>query len=73
MNYDPGNEYRRTDVDVSMYQNNNVEPGTKYEFRVSARNQEYTGKQSILQVFTKPLDGKTWLIWCETNWHNLTF
>ncbi|XP_038074861.1 tyrosine-protein kinase receptor Tie-1-like [Patiria miniata] len=55
-NFVAGSEYTGTDVDGPRYDNNALEPGTEYEFGVSARNQENTGKQTTRRVFTKPLN-----------------
>ncbi|XP_022101792.1 ephrin type-A receptor 4-A-like [Acanthaster planci] len=45
-----GSEYTREYVDDPWYRKDTFEPGTKYEFEVSAQNQENAGKRSTAYV-----------------------
>ncbi|XP_038048236.1 receptor-type tyrosine-protein phosphatase kappa-like [Patiria miniata] len=50
-----GVTYTEYEADSSPYTEANLQPGTKYEFRVSAKNGILVGMPSVLEVYTKPL------------------
>ncbi len=50
INKELGNETRTTIT--------NLEPTTKYEFKISAQNQQFTSDAAVLEVFTEPLESK---------------
>ncbi|XP_038066670.1 angiopoietin-1 receptor-like [Patiria miniata] len=47
-------EYERNQVESPPFVKDNLEPGTKYEFRVAAENQLFIGRDTVLEVYTKP-------------------
>ncbi|XP_038066669.1 angiopoietin-1 receptor-like [Patiria miniata] len=47
-------EYERNEVESPPFSKANLEPGTKYEFRVAAENQLFIGSATVLEVYTKP-------------------
>ncbi|XP_038066664.1 angiopoietin-1 receptor-like [Patiria miniata] len=50
-------EYERNEVESPPFVKDNLEPGTKYEFRVAAENQLFIGRDTVLEVYTKPQSG----------------
>ncbi len=54
MNKELGNELRTTI--------NNLEPTTKYEFKILAKNKKFTSDAAVLEAFTKPLESKKIII-----------
>ncbi|XP_038066663.1 angiopoietin-1 receptor-like [Patiria miniata] len=47
-------DYSRIEVESPPFVKENLEPGTKYEFRVAAENQLFIGPDTVLEVYTKP-------------------
>ncbi|XP_038066667.1 angiopoietin-1 receptor-like [Patiria miniata] len=47
-------EYEKNQVESPPFVKDNLEPGTKYEFRVAAENQLFIGRDAVLEVYTKP-------------------
>ncbi|XP_038068801.1 angiopoietin-1 receptor-like [Patiria miniata] len=47
-------EYERNEVESPPFVKENLEPGTKYEFRVAAENQLFKGSATVLEAYTKP-------------------
>ncbi|XP_038066666.1 angiopoietin-1 receptor-like [Patiria miniata] len=47
-------EYKRNEVESPPFVKENLEPGTKYEFRVAAENQLFIGRDTVMEVYTKP-------------------
>ncbi|XP_022097192.1 tyrosine-protein kinase receptor Tie-1-like [Acanthaster planci] len=52
--FTPADEYIRKEVPRASFRTENLEPGTKYEFRVSVENELFIGPGQILEVYTKP-------------------
>ncbi|XP_022097194.1 angiopoietin-1 receptor-like isoform X2 [Acanthaster planci] len=52
--FTPSDEYIRNEVVSAPYQKENLEPATKYDFKVSAENQLFIGFGTSLEIFTKP-------------------
>ena len=55
-------EYILMIVEIARFMKDNLEPTTKYELKVSAQNQMFTGNSTVIYVYTKPLQSKTLLI-----------
>ncbi|XP_038066662.1 phosphatidylinositol phosphatase PTPRQ-like [Patiria miniata] len=47
-------ECERNEVESPPFVKENLEPGTKYEFRVAAENQLFIGSATVLEAYTKP-------------------
>ncbi|XP_038066674.1 angiopoietin-1 receptor-like [Patiria miniata] len=51
-----GDTYEGSEAQNSPFTITNLEPGTKYEFRVLAKNEMFTGTEHrVLEVYTKPM------------------
>ena len=55
-------QYNTMSVETTRFMKDNLEPTTKYELKVSAQNQMFTGNSTVIYVYTKPLQSKTLLI-----------
>ncbi|XP_038066679.1 angiopoietin-1 receptor-like [Patiria miniata] len=52
--YTAEDTYITEDIPSARFVKDDLEPGTKYEFKISAKNDMFTGDPRTLQVYTKP-------------------